>query len=80
MTKQEPELDAVVALLLNKINDIGFDLFQEAIALGRWPDGTAMSEIEKPAAMQAILVYEHRHVPLEKRTGFIFKGQCQSKE
>ena len=86
MTKQDQAKQAqakrnyepLVEELLEKITELGLIVFQEAIGLGRWPNGELFTDAEKPAALQAVMIYEHRHVPLEQRTGFIFKGQCKS--
>jgi len=44
---------------------------KSAVELGKWESGEALSEEQKAYCMQAIIAYEHRHVPIEQRTGFM---------
>lgn len=75
----QPEaLDPRVHELLDHLKEIGYDAFQNVIALSRWPDGTLVSDRDRPLMMQTVLLYERDNVPLEQRIGFIFKGQCSS--
>ena len=51
--------------------------FRTALELGKWPDGSAMSGEQRDIVLQALIVYENRHLPPEKRTGYIEDG-CRS--
>lgn len=48
-----------------------YDRFQQAVALGRWPNGQPLTETQKETCMQAIIVYENANIPKEQRTGFV---------
>ena len=51
--------------------------FKRAIETGRWPDGRAVSSQQRETCMEAVLVWEVRHLPTEERTGYIAQ-KCQS--
>lgn len=56
------------------LEDITPEIYQNlktAIEVGKWDSGQSLSEEQKEYCMQAIIAYEHRHVPLEQRTGFL---------
>lgn len=45
--------------------------FQEAIAIGRWPNGDVLNQEQKETCMQAVIIYESTYVAKEQRTGFV---------
>ena len=56
-----------------------YQKFKQAIALRKWPDGKAVSNDQMEICMQAIIAYEHAHVPEEERTGYLPpKPECVS--
>ena len=58
------------------------DIYQglkRALELGKWPDGKSLSAEQRQLCMQAIISYEHEHLPEEQRTGYM-PQQCKSKE
>lgn len=46
----------------------------DALAKGRWPDGRALTEIQRRETMDAVLLWGKFHLPKEDRVGFIDKG------
>lgn len=48
-----------------------YQRFKSAIETGRWPDGSSVSEEQKQTCMQAIILYEQKHVAADQRTGFV---------
>jgi len=77
MTMIDFTQDQVLAMV-QRIIDEGYDQFQTVISLGRWQGGEKLTDTEQALVFQALLVYEHRYVPLELRSGFIYKGRCDS--
>lgn len=68
MTNQEAlNPDQILASMTPQI----YARFQEAIALGKWPNGVALSQAQKHTCMQAVIVYENAHIAKEQRTGFV---------
>nr|WP_317199755.1 DUF1315 family protein [uncultured Psychrobacter sp.] len=47
--------------------------FKVAIELGKWPDGRALSDEQRQTCMQAVMIWEHEHLPPAERTGYIHK-------
>jgi uncharacterized protein YeaC (DUF1315 family) len=48
--------------------------FRRALELGRWPDGEAVSDVQKAHCMQAIIAYEQTHLQESDRVGYIDRG------
>ncbi|HEY7773653.1 MAG TPA: DUF1315 family protein [Marinagarivorans sp.] len=68
MTINNPhDVEQVLAAMTPEI----YARFQQAIALGRWPDGQSLSEAQKSTCINAIIVYENRFKQPEERTGFV---------
>lgn len=57
--------------LLNSLTPEIYDNLKRAVELGKWPDGRALNPEQKQTCMQAIIAYEHRHLPPEQHTGYI---------
>ena len=49
------------------------DKFRMAIELGKWPDGRKLTAEQRDTCMQAVMVWEHEHLPAAERTGYIHK-------
>lgn len=47
--------------------------FRTAIELGKWPDGRKLTAEQRQTCIQAVLVWEHEHLPATERTGYIHK-------
>jgi uncharacterized protein len=47
--------------------------FRTAIAIGKWPNGQVLSTAQRETCIQAVVVWEHHHVPEQERTGYIHK-------
>ncbi len=51
------------------------DRLRTAVELGKWPSGQPVSAEQRATCMQAVLVWEHAHLPENQRTGYIDKGK-----
>lgn len=68
-------LDKVLELVTPEI----YQKFKQAIELRKWPDGKAVSSDQMEICMQAVIAYEHAHVPEEERTGYLPpKPECET--
>lgn len=47
---------------------------RRAVELGKWPDGRAVSDEQRALCMEAVIAWEARHLPEEKRVGYIDRG------
>ena len=57
--------------LLNSISPEIYENLKRAIELGKWLDGSKISLDQRELCMQAIIAYEHKHLPPEEHTGYI---------
>lgn len=49
-----------------------YENFKQALELGKWPDGRALSKEQKEICLQTVMLYEAEHgVPDEQRVGYI---------
>lgn len=56
------------------INSMTPDVYQNmktAVELGKWADGRAVTAEQRENCLQAIIAYEHKHLPEDQRTGYI---------
>ena len=49
------------------------DRFRTAIEIGKWPDGRALTDEQRQTCLQAVMVWEHEHLPPHERIGYIHK-------
>ena len=54
--------------------------FRQAIEIGKWPNGRRLSDEQRATCLQAVIAWEHRHLPAEQRTGYIDKGDKKEGE
>ena len=50
------------------------DIYQSlkrSVELGKWPDGRRLTSEQLQTCMQAVIAYEHQHLPADRHTGFI---------
>ncbi len=57
--------------LLNTITPDIYQNLKTAVELGKWPDGNKLSAEQRQLCMQAVIAYEHKHLPPEEHTGYI---------
>lgn len=49
-----------------------YQRFKEALELGKWPDGRALTKEQKEICLQAVIVYEAaQDVPEDQRVGYV---------
>lgn len=63
--------------LLAEITPAVYDSLREAIAIGRWGDGSRLSQEQLELCMQAVILYETEHLPENERTGALLTS-CPS--
>ncbi len=76
-------------LLLSKPESIGglidemsveiYEALKLAIELSRWPDGKRLGAQQRDFCMQAIILFEAKHLPEQDRIGFDLSASCKSK-
>jgi hypothetical protein len=66
--------------LINKLNPDIYRRLKQALEMGKWPDGNALSTAQKVSCMDAIISWESRHISPEQRTGYIDRGRKREGE
>ena len=51
-----------------------YERLVDSLATGRWPDGRALTDVQRQHAMRAVITWGELHLPTESRVGFIDKG------
>jgi uncharacterized protein YeaC (DUF1315 family) len=57
--------------LLSSLTPDIYANLKRAVELGKWPDGKRLSQEQRELCMQAVIAYEHRHLPPEQHIGYI---------
>ena len=47
---------------------------RRAVELGRWPGGERLSAEQVELCLQALILYEARHLPESERSGYVGRG------
>lgn len=67
--------EAVLARMLDVLTpDIVANL-KRAVELGKWPDGKRLTPEQLETCMQAVIVWEKQHLPVQEHSGYIHKEQ-----
>jgi len=45
--------------------------FKTAVELGKWPDGRSLDSEQREICLQAIILFENKHLAPEMRTGYV---------
>ncbi|MGI9274745.1 MAG: YeaC family protein [Endozoicomonas sp.] len=62
---------------LGKMTPEIYHNLKQSLELGRWPDGSDMSVEQRDVSLQALIAWEHEHLPEEERIGYM-PQKCQS--
>ncbi|ROQ20013.1 hypothetical protein EDC38_0606 [Marinimicrobium koreense] len=57
--------------LLNSLTPEVYENLKRAVELGKWPDGRVVTPEQRQHCMEAVIAYEHKHLPPEQHTGYI---------
>jgi uncharacterized protein YeaC (DUF1315 family) len=60
--------------LINNITPEIYQNLQRAIEIGKWPDGTPLTQEQKELSMQAVIAYDNKFVSEQERVGYIDRG------
>lgn len=63
----DSQIQAVLAAMTPQV----YERFKSAVELRKWPDGKTLTSEQLQTCLQAIIAYEHHHLPAEQRTGYI---------
>jgi len=89
MTEQEHNQEALDRLLLQRpesipqlIESMSFDVYDSlklAVEIGKWADGRRLAPEQLDFCLQAVILYEAKHLPEHDRIGFDLSASCESK-
>ena len=65
--------------LIDEMNSDVYDSLKLAIELGKWADGARLGAPQIDFCMQAIILYEAKHLREQDRVGFDLSASCKSK-
>ncbi|MDP6414259.1 MAG: DUF1315 family protein [Gammaproteobacteria bacterium] len=60
--------------LVEAITPVIYEALKSAVELGKWQDGTRLVPEQIEYCLQAIILYEARHLPAQQRTGTNLKS------
>lgn len=65
--------------LIDEMNSDVYGSLKLAVELGKWGDGVRLNAQQIDFCMQAIILYEAKHLPEQERVGFDLSASCKSK-
>lgn len=60
-------LDELLAVITPEV----YETLQQAVALGRWPEGDRLNDDQRAQCLQAVLMWGERNLPPEQRVGYV---------
>lgn len=64
------DFDAMIKSITPEV----YENLKRAVELGKWNDGTPLSQEQRETCMQAVIAYDHQFRSEEERVGFIDRG------
>lgn len=61
------DIDTLIGAITPEI----YKSFKEAVELRKWRSGVALTPEQVETCLQAIIAYEHQHLPEHERVGYI---------
>lgn len=62
--------------LIQRITPETYKTLKLAIEIGKWGDGTKLTQEQKDLTMQAMILWEQANLPEEERTGYMGGQEC----
>lgn len=72
--------ESTINKMLESLTPELVESFRRAIETSKWPDGRRITDAQRATCMQAVIAWEHHHLPESQRTGYIDKGDKQEGE
>lgn len=66
--------------MLKSLNPEIVEKLKTAVEIGKWANGVLLTQEQREICMQAVMVWEHKHLPEEQRTGYIDRGSKKQDE
>lgn len=65
--------------LIDGMDSDVYESIRLAVEIGKWGDGVRLNAEQIDFCMQAIILYEAKHLPEQARVGFDLSASCKSK-
>lgn len=62
--------------LIQRITPETYKTLKLAIEIGKWGDGSKLTQEQKELTMQAMILWEQNNLPEEERTGYMGGQEC----
>ncbi|HKM38026.1 MAG TPA: DUF1315 family protein [Thiopseudomonas sp.] len=62
--------------LIQSLTPETYDTLKLAMEIGKWGDGTKLTQEQKELTMQAMILWEQNNLPEEERTGYMGGQEC----
>lgn len=62
--------------LIQRLTPETYDTLKLAMEIGKWGDGTKLTQEQKELTMQAMILWEQNNLPEEERTGYMGGQEC----
>ncbi|NLJ12683.1 YeaC family protein [Denitrificimonas caeni] len=62
--------------LIERITPETYKTLKLAMEIGKWGDGTKLTQEQKELTMQAMILWEQNNLPEEERTGYMGGQEC----
>ncbi|MFB2538791.1 MULTISPECIES: YeaC family protein [unclassified Acinetobacter] len=66
--------------ILKTLNPEIVEKLKTAVEIGKWDNGVALTKEQRQTCMQAVLIWESKHLPENERTGYIDRGSKKEDE
>ena len=66
--------------LINSITPETYQKLKQAVELGKWADGTALTAEQKEHCLQAVIAYDAAHKAEEDRVGYVPSKESHTKK
>ena len=76
LSTRPESLESLIAGMTPEI----YQRLKSAVELGKWLDGTALSEEQLEQTMQLVILYEAQRLPDDQRTGAPIQSACNNKD
>lgn len=76
LMRQRPES---IAQLIESMSAEVYDALKLAVEIGKWADGQRLDAQQRDFCLQAVILYEAKHLPEQDRIGFDLAANCESK-
>ena len=68
-----------IGKLIDEMSAQVYAALKLAVEISKWPDGRLLTPQQRDFCMQAVILFEAKHLPEQDRIGFDLSASCNSK-